>query len=119
MSTTTRRQLSALAPDLQQRLQVAVAAIVQIASPEQVILFGSRATGEAREDSDVDLLVVAATPSWPKLARSLRRALRPLLQPLTFDLLVYPPEVWEKDRRVPGFAAREADLRGIRLYERG
>ena len=35
-----------------------VARIVQEVQPEQVYLFGSRARGEAREDSDVDLLVV-------------------------------------------------------------
>lgn len=36
--------------------------IVQEVQPEQVYLFGSRARGEAREDSDVDLLVVEREP---------------------------------------------------------
>lgn len=35
--------------------------IVQELAPEKIILFGSHARGEAREDSDVDLLVVAET----------------------------------------------------------
>ena len=35
-----------------------VRAIVAEVDPEQVILFGSRARGDAREDSDVDLIVV-------------------------------------------------------------
>ena len=39
-----------------------VARIVAVAHPEQVILFGSRARGDARVDSDVDLLVVEALP---------------------------------------------------------
>ena len=39
-----------------------VQAIVAEVDPEQVILFGSRARGDAREDSDVDLIVVEAEP---------------------------------------------------------
>jgi len=37
-------------------------AIVNAADPEQVILFGFRARGDAGEDSDVDLLVIEAEP---------------------------------------------------------
>jgi len=36
-----------------------VQAIVAEVDPEQMILFGSRAWGDAREDSDVDLVVEA------------------------------------------------------------
>ena len=36
--------------------------LVAEADPEQVILFGSRARGDARPDSDVDLLVVESEP---------------------------------------------------------
>jgi len=36
--------------------------IVAEVQPEQVYLFGSRARGEGREDSDVDLLVVEREP---------------------------------------------------------
>ena len=39
-----------------------VQAIVAEVDPEQVILFGSRARGEERESSDVDLIVVEAEP---------------------------------------------------------
>lgn len=34
--------------------------IVRIAAPEQIVLFGSTARGEANPDSDLDLLVVKA-----------------------------------------------------------
>ena len=37
-------------------------AIVDEADPEQVILFGSRARGNATAESDVDLIVVEAEP---------------------------------------------------------
>ncbi len=41
-------------------------AIVDAVDPEQVILFGSRARGEARERSDVDLLEIEAAPFGPE-----------------------------------------------------
>ena|GEM_PF-4722154 len=33
--------------------------IVSLVKPEKIILFGSRASGAARLDSDIDLLVIA------------------------------------------------------------
>ena len=41
-------------------------AIVGEVGPEQVILFGSRARGDAKENSDVDLLVVETEPFGKK-----------------------------------------------------
>ncbi len=40
--------------------------IVEIANPRLIILFGSYAQGQARPDSNVDLLVVAETKSRPE-----------------------------------------------------
>ncbi len=43
-----------------------IATIVQRAvAPDIVILFGSRATGRHREDSDVDMLVIAPDEAKP------------------------------------------------------
>ena len=111
------RESVVLPAELRSKLDEAVRRIVEMSNPQAVILFGSWAEGQEHEGSDVDLLVVAETPSWHKLSVALRKALRPVLAPLTFDLLVYPPENWEADRSVPGFVAREADRRGVRLYE--
>ena len=63
--------------DLRQALDKAVAAIVEIAHPELIILFGSWAEGTARLDSDVDLLVVAETENPHQLTVALRKAIRP------------------------------------------
>ena len=46
-------------------LPVIVARLVREFGPLQVILFGSQATGEARLDSDINLLVVLTT-AWPQ-----------------------------------------------------
>ena len=50
-----------------------VTAIVDAADPEQVILFGSRARGDARPGSDVDLVVVEAEPFGPGATAAPRR----------------------------------------------
>ena len=66
--------------------------LVKAADPEQVILFGSRGRGEARDNSDVDLIVVEAEPFGPgrdrvkEMAR-LYRALAGFTVPT--DILVY------------------------------
>ena len=46
-----------------------VKALVDEVNPEQVILFGSRARGEEREDSDIDLIVVETEPFGPDRSR--------------------------------------------------
>jgi predicted nucleotidyltransferase len=106
-----------LPADLDAALAGAVRAVVEIAHPQVVILFGSWAEGKAGEDSDVDLLVVAESENRPLLAARLRHALRPLLAPRQLHLLVYRPEQWESGRRVIGFVTYEADKYGVRLYD--
>ena len=105
-----------LPPELATSLEAAVDRIIEIAGPREIILFGSYAEGRAREGSDLDLLVVADTPSWVRLAAELREALEPLLAPLNFDVVVCTPQSWEKGRRVRGFVTWEADRKGVRLY---
>jgi predicted nucleotidyltransferase len=56
-------------PDSEQILNAIVERIEAIARPERVILFGSRARGKARSDSDVDLLVIAESDE-PRYRRS-------------------------------------------------
>jgi predicted nucleotidyltransferase len=81
---------STSAPDL----QAVTAALGGVQpKPSRVVLFGSRARGEARPDSDIDLLVVMPQPTLTaterQLAlRSLRAALRPLTLKVGVDLLV-------------------------------
>jgi predicted nucleotidyltransferase len=107
----------ALPTEVKAKLDEAVRRIVSVADPQLIILFGSYAEGRGHEHSDLDLLVVAETDSWPSLSGRLREQLRPVLAPLKFDLLVYTPETWEWGRRIRGFVTRDADRKGIRLYE--
>jgi len=106
-----------LPPDLRSRLDEAVRRIVEAAAPRLVILFGSYAQGREREGSDLDLLVVAETDSPIGLAVTLHEALEPVLAPLDFDILVRTPQAWERGRHLRGFVTRDADRKGVRLYE--
>ena len=61
----------------------------------RVLLFGSRARGDAREDSDFDLLVVIPiAPPGPARGVNLRLALRGL--GASFDLLVMTAAEFER-----------------------
>ena len=62
--------------------------LLENAHSMRVILFGSHARGEARTDSDIDLLVIEEeVEDRAREMVRLRRALRPLRIPV--DLLVY------------------------------
>ena len=65
---------------------VAVQRIVAELQPEQIILFGSRARGDARADSDYDLLVIANGDPH-ELTRRASRVLRG--RRFALDLLAY------------------------------
>ena len=69
-------------------IQQAALLLGEAAKPAQVILFGSYARGDAREDSDVDFLVIESEPhdKFNEMVR-LRQVLRPLKIPV--DVLVY------------------------------
>jgi predicted nucleotidyltransferase len=70
------------------------------ANADQVILFGSYARDEAREHSDVDLMIIAES-DLPRFKRS--RTLYKLLRPYPFgmDLIVYTPQEIEQGKRSP------------------
>ena len=79
-------------------------AVVEAVHPEQVLVFGSHARGDATADSDVDLLVVEKEPF--DLGRSRRHELRQIRRalscfPVPKDVLVYSRdevERWKNSR---------------------
>jgi uncharacterized protein len=88
-------------PAIDADLQAVTAALAGIQpSPRRLVLFGSRGRGDARPDSDIDLLVVMPQPTLTPIERqcalrSLRAALRPLPLRVAVDLVV----VGEQDVR--------------------
>ncbi len=74
--------------------------IVKTEHPQKIIIFGSYARGDAKEDSDLDILVVKNT-NLPRPSRS--RKLRKLLAhyPFSKDILVYTQEELNKFKTTP------------------
>ncbi len=90
--------------------------IVEGFHPQRLILFGSRARGDERRDSDVDLLIVApsAEPRWRR-AVPVYRALAGLGVPK--DIVWWTPEEIAEWRGVKTHFINTVLREGIVLYE--
>lgn len=101
--------------DMGEAIQGAVRRIVERFHPDRVILFGSHARGEARPDSDVDLLVVMPVQaSRREAAVAIGAALRDV--PFAKDIVVSTPEDFEWRKEVTGTVEYPAAHEGKLLY---
>jgi len=90
--------------------------IVQKFHPVKIILFGSWARGSAREDSDLDLLVVLPKVEHKrKAAIEVLRVLNGL--PITKDVVVTTPKEIKERGQVVGNILRPALEEGKVVYE--
>jgi predicted nucleotidyltransferase len=86
--------------------------------PESLWLFGSRARGEHRPDSDFDILAVLADELGAK-ARDYRYVLEPVLgSGLPCDIVPCPLSEFDQAKDVLGTIALVAFLRGRQLYQK-
>jgi predicted nucleotidyltransferase len=90
--------------------------LVEGIHPQKIILFGSRARGEAHQQSDVDLLVIKPSSDPP------HRRLAPAYQvlwgiPVPIDILWYTPEEVADWSAVGTHVATRATREGRVLYE--
>ena len=100
---------------VQKKIEEMVRRIVERFHPEQVILFGSYARGQAGPDSDVDLLVVMPVHGSRRSAQlQVRLALHDIRLPK--DVIVVTPDQFERQRDIPGTIVRPAFLEGKVLY---
>jgi predicted nucleotidyltransferase len=99
---------------LEKSLERIVALLIKEYRPEKIILFGSLATGEVSEVSDLDLLIVKDSP-LPFYDRLREVA---LLCPLEVgaDLLVYTPDEVEQASRENRFFREEVLGKGRVVY---
>lgn len=88
----TDRQRSLLGPGLEApSIHAAFERLREDPEVETVVLFGSRARGEARADSDLDLLVILQGSLTPAREKQWRQRVRDLLLPVLpvdLDLLI-------------------------------
>lgn len=85
--------------------------------PDKIFLFGSYATGQANEDSDIDLLVVKDT-NEPRHKRSIEIQRLLIGSKLPVDILVYTNEEFERER-ILDYSFVNSAIQGAKLlYER-
>lgn len=109
--------LATLEPDLVHEI---VARIVAAARPERIVLFGSRARGQHRPDSDIDLLVIQKS-NLPRHRRSIPiyQALIGLPVEVDWEIIVYTPAEVHEWSQVPQAFVTTALREGKVLYENG
>jgi len=101
---------------IQKELQVFIGEIVNQFNPERIILFGSHAYGNAKPDSDIDLLVVMDFEGRPhQKAFEMRRKIK---RSFPLDLLVRRPGDIADRIRKGDFFIKEIIHKGKVLYER-
>jgi uncharacterized protein len=108
MQTTTTDVL----PEIVRRL-------VDEFDPEENILFGSRAWGQPRPDSDYDLYVVVAESREDPAQRGFRAHDCLSGLGISKDVIISTLERYDRFKRVPASLEAKILNRGVMLYERG
>ena len=121
---TIQQGLAAAGDNKQKRKMELLAAIEEMVpkiiekyAPEKIILFGSLATDQINENSDIDLIIIKKTNKRP-LDR--QKELLKLVEPrIATDFFIYTPTEFdkcEKEKRV--FFVTEIKKKGRVLYEK-
>ena len=103
--------------DTRDILRQIVDRVRRVADPQRIVLFGSQARSETRENSDFDILVVRSSRA-PRFQRSapIYAALADL--PVEVEVVVYTPTEIEEWSKVPQAFVTTAIREGRVLYER-
>ena len=102
-------------------IQRMVEVVVREARPEMVYVFGSYARGQAREDSDVDLLIIESAGFGPGRSRwaevkRIRRALSGFRFPK--DILVFSKDEYDYWKSASSHVIARAVKEGRLIYAR-
>jgi predicted nucleotidyltransferase len=102
----------------QEVLDTIVQRIVEVAQPEQIILFGSAARGEMGPHSDIDLLVVKSGEfDQGRLLGDIYLNLHGVGQAV--DVILVTPEQVERYRNTPCLIIAPALRQGKEIYHAG
>ena len=86
-------------------------------NPSEIYMFGSQASGNASQDSDIDLCIIYSEKSKRKrdLTREIRKSISPILA-IPMDILVYYEDEFYEQANL-AFTIEHAILdKGIKLY---
>lgn len=101
---------------IDEKLKILLDRIVPAMNPEAVYLFGSRARGDFREDSDYDLLVIVPDDT-PKEKRSARRGYEAKIGTgIPADIVPCSRTGFERAKDMVGTLSYEANHFGVRVY---
>lgn len=100
-----------------QQLDEMIQRILTVGNPDKIVLFGSRARGEANPDSDYDLLLIE-TSTLPRYKRAARYRRALIGTAPSKDVLVWTPAEVEKWSGVPNAFITTVLREGVVLYDR-
>jgi predicted nucleotidyltransferase len=93
--------------------------VVAYFDPRRVILFGSRAGGGERVDSDIDLMVILDDDA-PAALRTLKAGYESRRgYHGSVDIIPVSDAAYQKRAKIAGTLAYEANIDGVMVYERG
>jgi predicted nucleotidyltransferase len=91
--------------------------IIDAVHPDKIILFGSRATGKNREDSDYDIFILkSGIINERTVINTVNRALYKDRIPDEIDLVASNPEKFEKNKDNPYKVYKDIYDQGITIY---
>jgi predicted nucleotidyltransferase len=91
--------------------------VLRAGDPERIVLFGFRSRGDARPDSDIDLLIIEES-ELPRFKRSPRCRCALVGGFPSKDIVVWTPDEVKRWANVPNAFISVALREGIVLYER-
>jgi predicted nucleotidyltransferase len=116
-ATAKANRMTARRALLEAELKRFVAVLTEQYRPQKIVLFGSVATGETTEWSDLDLVIIKDTE---KRFLDRTKEVMQLIQPcIGVDILVYTPEEFARLCQERRFIRDEIIGKGKVLYERG
>ncbi len=91
--------------------------IIDSISPQKVILFGSRARGDASPDSDYDICIIQENlGNEREISRKVHYRLLHEDINQTVDLVVAASETWDRKKNSIGYVYKSVSTDGVALY---
>ena len=91
--------------------------IIETVHPDKIILFGSRATGKNRNNSDYDIFVLKSGITNERLiASDIYMALLDFEVGTSVDIVASSPEKFEKNKDNPYMIYSDVNTQGITIY---